>query len=69
MARAAAADDADVYEEVWRAGGPNGRIFVGLRVVLDKVLTERLRKLVELAWRHKAPKRLVSAYDEETHRS
>ncbi|MGP3948740.1 MmcQ/YjbR family DNA-binding protein [Streptomyces sp. 7N604] len=64
-AQAAAAEDAEVYQEVWRAGGPHGRIFVGLRVDLGGgVSAERLRELTELTWRHKAPKRLVTAYDE-----
>ncbi|GIH27873.1 hypothetical protein Aph01nite_61830 [Acrocarpospora phusangensis] len=62
-AQAAAAQDPEVFEEVWRAGGPNGRIFVGVRVVLAKVTAERLRELTELAWRHKAPKRLVTSFD------
>lgn len=61
-AKAAAAADPDTYEEMWRN---NGRIFVGLRVDLAKVSGERARELVEHAWRNKAPKRLVTAYDED----
>lgn len=58
-AKAAAADQPDVYEEVWR----NGRIFVGLRVDLAQVTEKRMRELIEHAWRHRAPKRLVAEYD------
>ncbi|MPZ89199.1 MAG: MmcQ/YjbR family DNA-binding protein [Nitriliruptorales bacterium] len=60
-AKAAAANDPDVYEEVWRS---NRGIFVGLRVDLSKVSAGRVRELVEHAWRNKAPKRLVAAYDD-----
>ncbi|WP_168584286.1 hypothetical protein [Saccharopolyspora sp. ASAGF58] len=31
---------------------------VGIRVDIARIPTERLAELVELAWRHKAPKRL-----------
>jgi hypothetical protein len=58
-AKAAAADQPDVYEEVWR----NGRIFVGLRVDLAKVTKERMQELIEHAWRNRAPKRLVAEHD------
>ena len=60
-AKAAAADDPSVYEEVWR---DQGKIFVGLRVDLSKVRPKRFRTLLESAWRNKAPKRLIAAYDE-----
>lgn len=63
-AQTALVADPEIYEEVWRAGGPHGRIFVGIRIVLAKVPAERLRELIELAWRHKAPKRLVGAFAE-----
>jgi hypothetical protein len=55
----AAAEQPDVYAEVWR----NGRIFVGLRVDLAKVAEPRMRELIEHAWRNRAPKRLVAEYD------
>ena len=58
-AKTAAADEPDVYEEVWRSG----RIFVGLRVDLAKVTEKRMRELIEHAWRNRAPKRLVAEYD------
>jgi hypothetical protein len=48
-----------VYQEVWR----DGRIFVGLRVDLAKVTETRMQELIEHAWRHRAPKRLVKEYD------
>jgi hypothetical protein len=59
QAATAAADQPDVYEEVWR----DGRIFVGLRVDLARVAQERMRELIEHAWRNRAPKRLVAEYD------
>jgi hypothetical protein len=59
----AVVEDPETFEEVWRTGGPNGRIFVGLRVDLGRVERKRLRALVEQAWRRIAPKRLVAAYD------
>jgi hypothetical protein len=58
-AKAAAADQPDVYEEVWR----QGRFFVGLRVDLAKVTEKRMQELIEHAWRNRAPKRLVAEYD------
>ena len=58
-ATAAAANEPDVYEEVWR----NGRFFVGLRVDLAKVNKKRMQELIEHAWRNRAPKRLVADYD------
>ena len=55
-----AADQPEVFEEVWRQ---HGQIFVGLRVDLATVSETQLRELVEHAWRNRAPKRLVTAYD------
>jgi hypothetical protein len=48
------------YEEVWR---PGARSFVGLRIALADVPAERVRELVERAWRTRASKRLAAAYD------
>jgi hypothetical protein len=59
-AEAAAAEQPDVYEEVWRE---HGRIFVGLRVDLAEVGAERMRELIEHAWRNRVPKRVAAAYD------
>jgi hypothetical protein len=59
-AEAAAAGQPEVCEQVWRNGGS---IFVGLRVDLAAVTEERMRELIEQAWRHRAPKRVVAAYD------
>jgi hypothetical protein len=39
------------------------RSFVGLRTDLTKVSEERVQELIEHAWRNKAPKRVVAAYD------
>ncbi|HWH11745.1 MAG TPA: hypothetical protein VG165_11505 [Solirubrobacteraceae bacterium] len=36
---------------------------VGVRVDLAQVSEERVRELVEHAWRNKAPKQVVAAYD------
>lgn len=58
-AEAAAAEDPDVYEVVWRSG----RIFVGVRVDLERAPAERVRELIVGAWRNKAPKRVLAAYD------
>ena len=58
-AKAASAEQPDVYQEVWR----DGRIFVGLRVDLAKVTEKRMQELIEHAWRNRAPKRLVKEYD------
>lgn len=59
-AQAAVLDQPEVFEEVSRE---HGRIFVGLRVDLAKVSEERMQELVEHAWRHRAPKRLLAEHD------
>jgi hypothetical protein len=38
---------------------------IGVEVDLAKVSGDRLARLVELAWRHRAPKRLVAAWEAE----
>ncbi|MEV1168239.1 MmcQ/YjbR family DNA-binding protein [Nonomuraea sp. NPDC049784] len=60
-AATAVAEDAGAYAEVWRTAST--KIWVGLRVDLAKVSHERIQELVEHAWRNKAPKRVVAAYD------
>lgn len=60
-AAAAVAADPETFEEVWRKAAT--QIFVGLRVELARVSPERLQELVEQAWRNKAPKRVIAAYD------
>lgn len=60
-AAAAVAADPDVFEEVWRKAAT--QVFVGLRVDLAKVSPNRMKELVEHAWRNKAPKRVAAAYD------
>jgi hypothetical protein len=57
----AAADEPAVYEVVHRAD-PR-RSFLGLSVQLTAVSEDRVRELIEHAWRHKAPRRLVLAHD------
>ena len=59
QAEAAVAKDPRAYQVVRRN---NGRIFVGIRVDLPKASAAGVRKLVEQAWRHKAPKGLSAAY-------
>ena len=58
-AKAIAADHPAAYEEIWR----NGKIFMGLRVDLSEVPAREVRELIEKAWRHSAPKRVVAEYD------
>ena len=55
-AAAAAAADPDTFDEVWRN---DHTIFVGVCADLSRVGPERLRELVELAWRNRAPERLL----------
>lgn len=60
-AEAAVAADSAACEEIWRNGGTS---FVGVRVELESSAATHARQLVELGWRNKAPRRLVSAHDE-----
>jgi hypothetical protein len=60
-AAAAVAGDPAIYEEVWRTAAT--KLWVGLRVDLAKVSEERVQELVKRAWRYRAPKRVVAAYD------
>ena len=41
------------------------RSFLGLQVELGSVSEERIRRLVEEAWRQQAPRRLVAEYDRD----
>ncbi|HVV12407.1 hypothetical protein [Amycolatopsis sp.] len=58
---AAVAAEPAIYEEVRRPTNPPS--FLGVRTDLSRISRERARELVELAWRNKAPKRVVTAYD------
>ncbi|MEU4623105.1 hypothetical protein AB0G04_24420 [Actinoplanes sp. NPDC023801] len=58
-AEQSAANNPDIYSPVWR----NERILVGLRVDPTRITHARMRELIELAWRNRAPKRLVTEYD------
>ena len=60
-AAAIVAEDPATYEEVWRPGATKS--FVGVRVDLARVSEERVRELIERAWRTKAPMRMLAAYD------
>ncbi len=62
-AKLAAAREPDAYKEIWR----NGTKFMGLRVDQAKVPSRRVRELIEMSWRHSAPKRTMAAYDKQTH--
>ncbi len=56
-ARAIAASHPNAYEEIRR----NGR-FLGIRLDLSKISSRALRSVVELSWRHSAPKRIADQY-------
>ncbi len=53
------AENPDAYEEIWH----DRKKFMGLRVDLSKVSTEAVRGIIEMSWRHTAPKHIVVAYD------
>lgn len=59
-AEAAAARSPASHEAVSRS---DGRIFVGLRVDLTATAPTAVAELVRLAWRNRAPKRLVASHD------
>ncbi len=59
-ARAFAAENPKVYEEIWR----DQKIFLGLRVFLSEVPVTTVPNLIERSWRHTAHKQVVAAYDE-----
>jgi hypothetical protein len=63
-AATAAHDTPESLEEVWRTHGDN-RIFVGLKVNLPSVSSERCKTLIAQAWRNKAPKRLAESYGDK----
>lgn len=56
--RAAVAADRDVFSELWW-----GKRLSGLRVVLAAADASIVTELITLAWRRKAPKRVVAQYD------
>lgn len=60
-AAAAAAADPATYEAVRRQDAR--RSFLGLQVVLGNVAEDRVKALVEAAWRRQAPKRLSARHD------
>jgi hypothetical protein len=57
-ARAAVTDDPAVFEELWW-----GKRLSGLRVRLPGAPAVLVRELLVEAWRRKAPKRVVAAYE------
>lgn len=52
-ARAIAVSHPNAHEEIWR----NGK-FLGLRMELSQISSCELRNMIELSWRHSAPKSL-----------
>jgi hypothetical protein len=60
----AAAADPATYAAVRRQDAR--RSFLGLQVQLGNAPAERIRNLVEHAWRQQAPKRLAAQYDRDT---
>jgi hypothetical protein len=56
-AAAAVAGDADLFEEVWRGG-----TFVGVRLDLARAPVGEVQRLIEAAWRNKAPEELLAEY-------
>lgn len=57
-ARAVVAEDGAAFEELWW-----GKRLKGVRVSLSAAPPERVVELLEEAWRRKAPKRVVAAFD------
>lgn len=55
------AKNPEVFEAIWRMG----KTFAGLRVNLEKVSAAQIRALIERSWRHRAPRRLVVAYEKD----
>lgn len=56
--RASVAEDPTAFEELWW-----GKTLSGVRVNLAKARVAPVRELIEEAWRRKAPKRVVAAFD------
>ena len=52
------AEDADTFEELWW-----GKRLAGVRVDLGEAPADVVVELLEEAWRRRAPRRLVAAYD------
>jgi hypothetical protein len=56
-ARAIEASNPNGHEEIWRHGK-----LLGLRLDLSKISSRELLSMVELSWRHSAPKRIAAQY-------
>jgi hypothetical protein len=56
--RASVAEDPTTFEELWW-----GQRLIGVRVRLATADPGRVGELLEEAWRRKAPKRVVAAFD------
>jgi hypothetical protein len=49
-AKAIAAENPKIYEEIWR----NGKTLMGLRVDLSAISVDELRDVIKRSWRHTA---------------
>lgn len=58
-ARASAAEDPEIFEELWW-----GKKLSGVRVSLQGADPDRVRELLLDSWRRRAPKRLLAAFEE-----
>ena len=47
----------NAHQQIWR----NDK-FMGIRLDLSKTSSRELRKMIELSWRHSAPKRVADQY-------
>ena len=54
-------ENPDIFEEVWQSK----KYLIGLKINIDKVSTKQLQQMVELAWRNKAPKKLVKEFEND----
>jgi hypothetical protein len=61
-ATAIVASHPNVYEEMWR----NDK-FMGGRLDLSEISSRELRSMIELSWRHSAPKSVADRYGDQAH--
>jgi predicted DNA-binding protein (MmcQ/YjbR family) len=58
------AEESDVFEEVWQ----QKKHLIGVRLDIGTVSVKKIRHLVELSWRTKAPKKLIKSFEENARR-
>ncbi len=51
-------ENPQLFEEVWQTG----KYLIGVRFALAKISAKQLKQVIELAWRTKAPKKLIRAF-------